>query len=101
MRDDATHLAAGVAYFAIFSIFPFLLGFLAIGGVILNEEAARQEFLQVVTNILPGSDEFINTILPVVEHNVGTLVAVRGPLGLISLLAILWSSTAVSLGRSS
>jgi len=94
-RDDATHLAAGVAYFAIFSIFPILLGFLAIGGVILNEEAARQEFLQVVSNILPGSDEFINTIIPVVEHNVGTLVAARGPLGLISLVGIIWSSTAV------
>ncbi len=94
-RDDATHLAAGVAYFAIFSIFPILLGFMAIGGMILNEEAARQEFLQVVTNILPGTDEFIDTIIPVVEHNVETLVAVRGPLGLISLVAILWSSTAV------
>ena len=94
-RDDATHLAAGVAYFAIFSIFPILLGFMAIGGVILNEESARQEFLQGVSNILPGSDEFIDTIIPVVEQNVGTLVAARGPLGLISLAGILWSSTAV------
>ena len=92
-RDDATHLAAGVSYFAIFSIFPILLGFMAIGGVILNGEAAKQEFLQVVSNSL--SDEFIDTIIPVIEHNVGTLVAFRGPLGLISLAGILWSSTAV------
>ncbi len=94
-RDDATHLAAGVSYFAIFSIFPILLGFMAIGGVILNGEAAKQEFLQVVSNSLPRSDEFIDTIAPVIEHNVGTLVAFRGPLGLISLAGILWSSTAV------
>jgi len=94
-RDDATHLAAGVSYFAIFSIFPILLGFMAIGGVILNGEAAKQEVLQVVSNSLPGSDEFIDTIIPGIEHNVGTLVAFRGPLGLISLAGILWSSTAV------
>jgi len=94
-RDDATHLAAGVAYFAIFSIFPILLGFMAIGGVILNEESARQEFLQVVTNILPGTDEFIDTIIPVVEQNVETLVAARGVFGLIALAGVLWSSTAV------
>lgn len=94
-RDDATHLAAGVAYFAIFSIFPILLGFMAIGGVILNEESARQEFLQVITNILPGTDEFIDTIIPVVEQNVETLVAARGVFGLIALAGVLWSSTAV------
>jgi hypothetical protein len=28
--DDATHLAAAIAYYAIFSLFPLFLGFLAI-----------------------------------------------------------------------
>jgi len=95
LRDDATHLAAGVSYFAIFSLFPALLGVLAIAGIVLNSEAAKQELLQFITNNLPGSKEFISSIVPVVEHNVDTLVAVSVPLGIISLVGILWSATGV------
>ena len=29
VNDDATHLAAAIAYYAIFSLFPLFLGFLA------------------------------------------------------------------------
>ncbi len=95
LRDDATHLAAGVSYFAIFSLFPALLGVMAIAGIVLNSEAAEQELLQFITNNLPGSKEFISSIVPVVEHNVDTLVAVSIPLGIISLIGILWSATGV------
>jgi len=93
LADDATHLAAGVSYFAIFSLFPTLLGILALGGIVLNSEAAKREFLKVVTNNLPGSEEFITSIVPVLEQNVETLVAFSVPLGIISLIGILWSAT--------
>jgi membrane protein len=95
LRDDATHLAAGVSYFAIFSLFPTLLGVMAIAGIVLNSEAAKQDLLQFITHNLPGSKEFISSIVPVVEHNVDTLVAVSIPLGIISLVGILWSATGV------
>ncbi len=48
MRDDVTHLAAGVSYFAIFSLFPILLGFMVVGGIVLDSEVARQGFLQYI-----------------------------------------------------
>ena len=95
MRDDVTHLAAGVSYFAIFSLFPILLGFMAIGGIVLDSEVVRLQFLQFFSGHLPGSEEFIAAIVPVVERNIGALVAFRGPLGVISLVGILWSSTGV------
>ena len=46
IRDDATHLAAGVSYFAIFFLFPILFGFMAITGVVLDSGGAQREFLQ-------------------------------------------------------
>ena len=95
IRDDATHLAAGVSYFAIFSLFPILLGFMAITGFVLDSEEAQREFLQFLTNNLPGSEQFIASILPVVEQNVENLVAFSGPLGLISIVGILWSATGI------
>lgn len=102
IRDDATHLAAGVSYFAIFSLFPILLGILAIAGVVLESEEAKVEFLQLFSDGLPGSEQFISSIMPVVERNVETLVAFRGPLALISIVGLLWSGTGVlaAIGRS-
>ncbi len=94
-RDDVTHLAAGVSYFAIFSIFPILLGFMAIIGIFLESEAARLEFFQIISENLPGSEEFIAAIIPVVTDNIRTMVAFRGPLVLISLVGVLWSATGV------
>ena len=94
-RDDVTHLAAGVSYFAIFSIFPILLGFMAIIGLLLESEAARLEFFQLISENLPGSEEFIAAIIPVVTDNIRTMVAFRGPLVLISLVGMLWSATGV------
>ena len=94
-EDDVTHLAAGVSYFAIFSIFPILLGFLAIGGMLLDSEVARREFLQVISDNLPGSEEFVAVIVPVATHNIRTLVDFKGPLAIISLIGMLWSATGV------
>ena len=57
--DDATHLAAGVAYYAIFSLFPLLLGFLAISGIVLNPPELQEELLNFVADNLPGSESFM------------------------------------------
>ena len=102
IRDDATHLAAGVAYFAIFSLFPILLGILAIAGVVLDSEEAKEGFLQYLSDALPGSEQFISSIVPVIGRNVETLVAFKGPLALISIVGLLWAATGVlaALGRA-
>ena len=87
--DDATHLAAGISYFAIFSLFPILLGSLAIAGVVLDSEEVKKEFLQYVARSLPGTEQFIDSIVPTVERNVESLVAFSGPLGIISAVGLL------------
>ncbi len=76
--DDATHLAAGVAYYAMFSLFPLLLGLLAIGGVVLASETQQQEFLNFITANLPGSRGFV-------EDNIQEVVQFRGVLGIVAI----------------
>ncbi len=49
--DDATHLAAAIAYYAIFSLFPLFLGFLAIIGLVLNSQSLQQSFLDYFPHI--------------------------------------------------
>ena len=87
-EDDATHLAAGVAYYAIFSLFPLLLGFLAISGIVLNSPELQQQFLSFVAANLPGSEKFI-------VGNVGEIVRFRGALGVAAILGLFWAASAV------
>ena len=85
--DDATHLAAGVAYYAMFSLFPLLLGLLAIGGMVLASETQQQAFLSFVTDNLPGSRAFV-------EDNIQEVVQFRGILGIGAVVGLLWSASA-------
>ena len=84
-RVEATHLAAGVAYYTLMSLFPLVLGLLAILGIILTPEDTQQEFLDFVTINLPGSRVFA-------EENVSGLVDLRGALGIGAFLGIIWTA---------
>lgn len=87
MRDiESTHLAAGVAYYALLSLFPLLLGLLAIGGILLSSETTYQGLLDFVTENLPGSQAFV-------EQNIGEVVELRGVVGLAAILGLLWTAS--------
>ena len=87
-QDDATHLAAGVAYYAIFSMIPLLLGLMAILGLVLNSPELQKQFLDFVTANIPGSSGFVSS-------NVGQIVKWRGVLGIGSIIGMLWLGRAV------
>jgi membrane protein len=84
-RVEATHLAAGVAYYTLLSLFPLVLGLLAILGIVLTPQETQQEFLDFVTINLPGSRVFA-------EENVSGLVDLRGALGIGAFLGIIWTA---------
>ena len=86
--DDATHLAVGVAYYAMFSLFPLLLGLLAVAGLFLKSEGTEQAFLDFVTDNLPGSEQFIT-------ENVDQVKRFRGVLGIGAIVGLMWSASAV------
>ena len=86
--DDATHLAAGVAYYAIFSVFPLILGFLAISGVVLESTNFQQRFLIFVTGYLPGSEKFVS-------GHIAGVVRFRGALGIGAVIGLFWAASAV------
>ena len=85
---DASHNAAGVAYFAIFSLFPLLLGVLSILGMVLASEEPQQRFITFATSNLPGSAQFV-------ESNLEEIIRFRGALGVGAILGSLWLGTAV------
>ena len=86
--DDASHMAAGVAYYAILSLFPLLLGLLAIFGFFLPSEAVQEELFDFFKRNLPGS-------IDVLERNIEEVTRLRGAIGLVGLVLLFWSASAM------
>jgi len=86
-EHDAKDIGAAIAYYAFFSVFPFLVGLGAIAGYFLDSARAQQEILSFVEEALPGSGTLV-------EQNLETVVGSRGTLGLLGILGLLWSGSA-------
>ena len=81
-------MAAGVAYYAILSIFPFTLGLIAFLGYFLPAAQLEKEMLSFLNNALPFSTNII-------ERNVNNIIQFRHAIGLVSIALILWTITGV------
>ncbi len=86
--DDATHMAAGVAYYALFSLFPLLLGLIAVIGLAADSNTIRTEILDWAADNLPGTGDFIS-------DNVVASTEASGSLGAISIVGLIWSGSAI------
>ena len=84
--DDATHMAAGVAYYAVLSLFPLTVGLISLLGLVLNSEALEGEIFQFFQDFLPGSKDLL-------VANVEATGSIRGFLGVVSLLGLFWSAS--------
>jgi membrane protein len=84
--DDASHMAAGVAYYAVLSLFPLILGLIAILGIFLPAETIQKELLDFFERNLPGATD-------VLEQNIEDVIRLRGAIGAISLILLLWSAS--------
>ena len=87
-RHDATLIAAGVAFYALLSLFPLVLGFLSLFSFALRSESAQEHLLNFFVEYLPGAEPLLSDI-------VGVQVAVRGSTGALSILGFFWSASAL------
>ncbi len=84
--DDATHMAAGLAYYAVLSLFPLSIGLISLLGMILESETAKTEIVGFLESYLPGSGDLL-------AANAANSWQVRGLLGIISFLGLFWSAS--------
>jgi membrane protein len=83
---NAAHMAAGVSYYAILSIFPLLLGLIAVFGFILPSVNLQNELLDFFSKNLPGAADIL-------RQNIAGIVRVRGILGILSVVVLFWSGS--------
>ena len=76
--------AASIAFFGFLSLFPLLLGMLAIAGLALESDAVRNQILEWVREFFPvGAD--------LVTESIESLVSLRGAAGAVSIILLFWS----------
>lgn len=85
--NDLTH-AASIAYYALLSLFPFLLLVISLLGSITADEEDRFAVLTFVFRYFPTQFEFVNTQLDAFRQT-------RIQIGIVGALALIWGSLGV------
>lgn len=78
--------AAGMAYYAFFSLFPLMLVFISVGSYFLERERVYQEVINSISNAIPVGHSLI-------DQNLQTVLQQRGTIGIIGVVTLLWSAS--------
>ena len=84
--DDATHMAAGLAYYAVLSLFPLTVGLISLLGLLLEPENLQGDVVQFFEDYLPVSEELLLS-------NIEAAGNIHGLLGVVSFFGLFWSAS--------
>ncbi len=85
-RDGAMDMAASIAYFSFFSLFPLLMGLIAVSSFFIDSATIQSRVDRLLSDALPGSEAFVRA-------NVEALVELRSAAGVASLVGLLWAGS--------
>lgn len=86
-EDKGGLLAAGIAYYLLFSIFPFALAMISIAGFFMNAPGFENRVVNALGNLLPVARGLL-------EKNLHEVLTARAETGIIAVLVLLWSASA-------
>ena len=87
-KHDVGQRAAGVAYYAIISIFPLLLGLIAVFGFFLPSINVQNSLLNFVGNNIPGASNIL-------KENIDGIIRLRGVMSVVSIVILFWGASAL------
>lgn len=85
---NASEIAASLAYYAIFSLFPLILVLITIGSFILEKELIQNQIMQWLEDFFPLAQNLI-------IKNIESVIRLRGTVGAMALVGLLWAATNV------
>lgn len=87
MRDaHMSEAAAAMAYYAFFSLLPLLVVLVAASSLLIESPDAYRSVIDFVSGAFPASRGLI-------EQNVQQVIRLRGPVGAVGLVGLLWSAS--------
>ena len=87
--NEGSHMAAGVAYYAIFSLFPLMLVTISITEYFIHSADLQADVVHFIDRQLPGQDHAY------VGDHLADLQAARSALGAIAMVGLIWAGRAV------
>lgn len=88
LMPDSAITAAAIAYFAIFSLFPFTLLIVAIASFNLVSLVDTGVIIQRLEFIAPALGQLLG-------KNIDEIIRVRGPVTIVALLSLTWSASSI------
>ena len=85
-HDHAKDLAAAIAFWAFFSIFPLLIAVFSLAGYFLLSSEVQARIYEVVTDMFPGSASLV-------KDNLDAVVQYRGTMSWVGIGGLLWTAT--------
>jgi membrane protein len=82
----ATQAAASLAYYIFFSLFPLLLVLISLTSSVLRSDQAQQRTISFIQDAVPVSQQLL-------EQNIDRVLDLRGTVGIIGLVSLLWSAS--------
>jgi membrane protein len=89
-RNEGTQMAAGLAYYILFSLFPIALGAIGVAGYFVGSEEAQTQLFEFFEDQLPGLADSA-----IIHDNITGLADARGAISLFSLVALFIAGRAV------
>lgn len=86
MVDNGPHWAAAIAFYTLLSLFPLVLGIIAVAGLIVDAEWAASQVATVFADFVPDGEGDLEAI-------VASGLQAGGAAGFIPILFLLWSGT--------
>src|SRR5439155_18145683 len=86
--DEGATYAASIAYYALLSLFPLMLGLVAVLGFFLESGSVRTQLVDFLSGYLPQAHDLITNNAEQVRNS-------RGLAGLIAIGGFLWSAKAI------
>ena len=87
-NHEVALMAAGVAYYAFLSIFPLLLGLIALFGFFLPSVNLQDKLLNYVGDNIPGATNIL-------KQNIASIIELRGAMGVLSIVILFWGASAM------
>src|SRR5688500_9726966 len=92
-RDHCSHLAAGIAYYALFAIFPLLVFIAGMTGLFLRDAGAERAVVDAILDSLPVEEDEARADVEEAVHELAG--GSSGLVGLAGLVVTAWSASAL------
>lgn len=86
--NNCNYIAAGIAYWALFSLFPLCLAGIAVLSYIHPTRLDQERMVQGIIQLVPVSADYL-------ARTIEDVARARGTLGVLALVGLVWTGTAV------